>query len=97
MNEYMLSTVSSIKEDIIIKFPQETSEYYVYTKYSEKDRKLKIFISLLKGSNINYREFNINFLITINEEFPSKPPLVFCLTDVSIIISNFYLIFLVCR
>lgn len=82
LKEYMLSTVSSIKEDLIMNFPQETSEFYVYTKYSEKERFLKIFATLLKGSKINYREMNINFLITINEEFPNKPPMVFCLTDV---------------
>lgn len=82
LKEYMLSTVSSIKEDLIMNFPQETSEFYVYTKYSEKERFLKIFVTLLKGSKINYREMNINFLITINEEFPNKPPMVFCLTDV---------------
>ena len=85
MKEYMLSTISSIKEDLIMKFPQETSEFYVYTKYNENenDRTFKIFVSLLKETKINYREMNINFLITINEEFPDKPPMVFCLTDVN--------------
>ena len=83
MNEYMLSTVSSIKEDLIINFPQETSEFYVYTKYSEKDRFFKIFVSLLKETKINYRAMNINFMMTINEEFPNKPPMVYCMTDVN--------------
>ena len=82
LSEYMLSTVSSIKEDIIMNYPQETSNIYVYTKYSEKERILKIFVSLLKETKINYREMNINFMIVINEEYPSKPPMVFCLTDV---------------
>ena len=85
LKEYMLSTVSSIKEDLIMNFPQETSEFYVYTKYSEKDRILKIFVSLLKETKINYREMNINFLIILNEEFPNKPPMVFCFTDVNFI------------
>ena len=83
LKEYMLSTVSSIKEDLIMNFPQETSDFYVYTKYSEKDRILKIFVSLLKETKINYREMNINFLIILNEEYPNKPPMVFCLTDVN--------------
>lgn len=84
LKEYMLSTVSSIKEDLLINFPQENSDFYVYTKYNEKYRILKIFVCLLKNSKINYREININFLITINEEYPSVPPIVFCLTDVII-------------
>lgn len=86
MKEYMLSTVSSIKEDLIMNFPQETSDFYIQIKYSEKVRILKIFITLLKNTKINYREMNINFLVTINEEFPNKPPKVFCLTNVNIII-----------
>ena len=93
LKEYMLSTVSSIKEDLIMNFPQETSEFYVYTKYSEKDRILKIFVSLLKETKINYREMNINFLIIINEEFPNKPPMVLCLTDVNYIIYITYGLF----
>jgi hypothetical protein len=83
LDEYMLSTVSSIKEELIINFPQETSDFYVYTKYSQKDRILKIFVSLNKDSKINSREMTINFLIIVNEGFPNKPPLVFCLTDVN--------------
>ena len=27
LNEYMLSTVSAIKEELLMKFPQEISEY----------------------------------------------------------------------
>ena len=37
MKEYMMSTVLSIKEDLLMNFPEETSEFYVYTKYSEKN------------------------------------------------------------
>ena len=96
LKEYMLSTVSSIKEDLIMTFPQEKSDFYVYTKYSEKERILKIFVSLLKNTQINYREININFLIIINEEYPSKPPMVFCLTDVNNKIYIIFILFLVC-
>ena len=95
LNEYMLSTISSIQEDLLMKFPQEISEFYVYNKYSEKERILKIFVTLLKETKINYREFNINFLITINEEFPTKAPLVFCFTDV--IKQSLYNIYIVCK
>ena len=82
LNEYMLSTVSLIKEELLMKYPQEISEFYVYNKYNEKQRILKIFVTLLKETKINYREFNINFLLELNEEYPKKAPLVFCFTDV---------------
>lgn len=90
LNEYMLSTVSSIKEDLLMKYPQETSEFYVYNKYNEKERILKIFVTLQKETGINKRESNINFIIEINEEYPKKAPLVFCLTDVIIKIYIIY-------
>lgn len=82
LNEYMLSTVSSIKEELLMKYPQEISDFFVYHKYNNKERTLKIFVTLLKETKINYRENNINFLIEITEEFPTKAPLVFCFTDV---------------
>ena len=37
LNEYMLSTVSLIKEELLMEYPQEISEFYVYNKYNEKD------------------------------------------------------------
>ena len=89
LDEYMLSTISAIREEVIMKFPQEKSDFYVYTKYSKKDRILQIYVSLAKESKINSREMAINFLIIINEEFPNKPPLVFCFTDVNNKIYNF--------
>ena len=92
LDEYMLSTVSSIKEELIINFPQETSDFYIYTKYSQKDRILKIFVCLNRGSSINHREMNINFLMIVNEEFPNKPPLVFCSSDVNNNLYNLILI-----
>ena len=82
LNEYMLSTISSIKEDLIMNYPQETSDFYVYNKYDEKTRILEIFVTLLKETKINYRDFNINFLLIVTEEYPNKAPLVFCFTDV---------------
>ena len=82
INEYMLSTITSIKEDFLLKYPQETSNYYVYTKYNEKIHLFKIFVTLLKETKINKRDINITFLITLDKEFPAKPPMVFCLTDV---------------
>lgn len=90
LNECMLILVSSIKEELLMKYPQEISDFYIYHKYDEKKRILKIFVTLLKETKINYREFNINFLVLINEEYPNKAPIVFCFTNVNIItIYNF--------
>ena len=72
LNEYMLSTISSIQEEILLKYPQETSDFYVYNKYDEKTRILEIFVTLLKETKINYRDFNINFLLIVTEEYPNK-------------------------
>jgi uncharacterized membrane protein len=83
LDKYMLSTVSLIKEELIMKFQKEKNGFYIYTKYSKKDRILQIYVSLTKDSKINSREMSINFLIIVNEEFPNKPPFVFCLTDVN--------------
>lgn len=89
LNEYMLSTINSIKEEFLLKYPQETSNFYVYTKYNEKLHLFKIFITLLRNTPINKRDNSINFLITLDKEYPAKPPMVFCLTDVN---QNFYII-----
>ena len=83
IKNYILSLVSSIKQELSMNFPSETSEFYIYIKYYENYKILKIFVSLLRQTKINYREMNINFVIIINEEYPNKPPLVFCLTDVN--------------
>ena len=88
INEYMLSTITTIKEDFLMKYPQETSNFYVYTKYNEQIHLFKIFVTLLKETKINKREININFLIILDKEFPAKPPMVFCTTDVK----NFFII-----
>ena len=48
LNEYMLSTVSSIKEELLIKYPQETSDFYVYYKYDEKKKNFKNFCYFIK-------------------------------------------------
>lgn len=83
LDEYMLSTIYSIKEDFLMKFPSEISDFYIHTKYNNKQRIFKIFVTLLRESKINSRDSNINFLLTINEKFPESPPMVFCLSDVN--------------
>ena len=83
IKKYILSLVSSIKKELNMNFPKETSEFYIYTKYYDNDKIFKIFVSLLRQTKINNREMNINFVIIINDGYPNKPPLVFCLTDVN--------------
>mgnify|MGYP002626142830 CR=1 FL=1 len=82
LDQNMLSTVSSIKKELSTKFPQETSDYFVFSKYSKNDRILRIFVSLAKQTKINGRKNSINFIIVINEEYPNRAPMVFCLSDV---------------
>ncbi len=76
------SMISSIKKELTMEFPQETSDYFLFSKYSKKDRILNIFITLTKKTKINDRKNNIDFTIVINEEYPNKAPMVFCLSDV---------------
>ena len=82
LDDYMLSTVSSIKKELTLEYPQETSDYFVFSKYSKNDRILNIFVTLTKKTKINSRISDINFIIVINEEYPNKAPMIFCLSDV---------------
>ena len=49
---------------------------------------------LPQDSKLNSRLQEIYYLITINENYPQKPPLLQCLTDVKIIYFTFSLIIL---
>ena len=91
ISEYMSSMINSIKEgkkiifnfiEIITKFPEELKQYYIYTRFNKKKNELKIFIKLIPKSKVNPRENEIYFLITLNEEYPQKPPILQCLTNV---------------
>lgn len=80
--DYMISTVNTIREELLMNFPPNLNEFYIYTKYNPKKLTLKIFVNLLKNTQINHRDIDINFLITLDDKYPSKAPLVFCITDV---------------
>ncbi len=67
---------------MIKKFPPILGLHYIYTRYDEKNYTFKIFVKLIKNTKINDRPYDIFFLITINKEFPDKPPIVNCLSDV---------------
>ena len=66
----------------MIKFPKVLKEYYIYTRYDNKNYIFKIFVKLFKKTNVNNRKYDIYFVIIINKEFPVKPPIVNCLSDV---------------
>ena len=61
IKKYILSLVSSIKKELNMNFPKETSEFYIYTKYYDNDKILKIFVSLLRQTKINNRKFCDNY------------------------------------
>ncbi len=98
ISQYMLSLINSIKEgkklkkilfniiEIVIKFPEELKQYYIYTRFNEKVNEFKIFIKLLPKTKINPREYEIYFLITINKEYPQKPPILQCLSNVILLL-----------
>ena len=56
--------------------------YKFNIKLNEKKKRIKLFITLINNSDTNKRNEDIDFLIEANEEYPEKPPMVFCLSCV---------------
>ena len=48
LNECMLILVSSIKEELLMKYPQEISDFYIYHKYDEKKKNFKNICHIIK-------------------------------------------------
>lgn len=61
---------------------QNKKLYYIVVKPNMQSKKIYIYVTLLKDTKINNNSFNINFLLTITEEYPQNPPLVQCQTNV---------------
>ena len=80
IKEYMQSTVNSIMTEIRKEFPPNNDFVHIYYRYNKK-LFLQIFVVFFSGTKYNNRNIDISYLITINEEYPSKPPKVFCLTE----------------
>ena len=80
MQEYMLSVVNSIKNEIN-KIKEKYNNIYIYYKYNSEKLLLNIFIVIYKDKNKYYKNNEITYLITLEEDYPKKPPMVFCLTD----------------
>ena len=81
LQEYMQSTIKTIKSEIEEKFSNISKYIYIYYKYDQKRIIFNIFVVVLKIEHYKYIKKNITYLITLNEEYPQKPPKVFCLSN----------------
>ena len=80
LNEYMQSTINTIKKEISNKFSKEKKNINIYYKYYEEKRIFSIYFIIL-NNNPKYKTKDITYLITIDEEYPQKAPNVYCLSD----------------
>ena len=56
--------------------------FHFNLKLDEKNRKIRLFVTVLNDTDTNNTDSEIDFLILVNEEYPEKPPMVFCLSSV---------------
>ena len=56
--------------------------FHFNLKLDEKNRKIRLFVTLPDDTDTNNKDSEIDFLILVNEEYPEKPPMVFCLSSV---------------
>ena len=80
------SVLNMIKKDLhnfISK--SDRKGYNLNIKLNEKKKRVKLFITLINNSDTNNRNEDIAFLIEANEEYPTNPPMVFCLSCVKLI------------
>ena len=81
IQEYMQSTINTIKSEIENKFSKNKKELYIYYKYNSNKRIFNIFVVIFKKKFSNYKS-DITYLITVREEYPKIAPKVFCLTNI---------------
>ena len=81
LEQYMQSIIKTIKSEIEIRFSKYKDSLYISYKYNPEKRIFNIFVTIFFQYNYNYKTENITYLITVGEEYPEKPPKVFCLTD----------------
>lgn len=70
------------KEILLFKSDNPKEHYYFDIKLNEKEKIIKIFLTLLKNTEINPHNEDINFIIICEENFPEKEPKVFCASNV---------------
>ena len=81
--EKIVLLYDSIKKEIYtFKTNHQNVGYLFDTKLNEKDKKVKIFLTLLKKSEINPHNEDLDFIIVCEENYPTKEPKVFCITNV---------------
>ena len=65
-----------------MRFPPNFKQYYINIKSNKLTQEFYIFVKLYANTKINSKNFDIYFLIIINENYPGIAPIVLCLTDV---------------
>jgi hypothetical protein len=58
------------------------NEIFIYTKLYLKTSEFLVFYKLLPNTSLNKYNSEIYFLLVIKENFPEKPPILTCLSDV---------------
>ena len=98
-NDIKLYLVLDLIKQDLYQFTKDTTKkgYSFNIKLNEKSKKIKLFITLTNNSDTNNRNDDIDFLIEIEEDYPKKAPLIFCLTIVYQYIIILYLVFRYCR
>ena len=96
INKLSLLYEETKKEILIFKSDYPEKGYYFDIKLNEREKKVKIFFTLIKKSEINSHNEDIDFIIICEEDYPEKEPKVFCVTNV-IYLYNLYLAYLVFR
>ena len=81
-NKLSLLNESIKKEIFLFKSEHSKEGYYFDIKLNEKQKKIKIFLTLLQNSEINIHNEDIDFIIVCGENYPEKEPKVFCITNV---------------
>ena len=80
LKDYMNSTVNSIKNEIM-EITKKNKNTNVYYRYNSKKFILNIFFTIIFQDSAKSKNIDITYLITLGEEYPKIPPMVFCLTE----------------
>lgn len=80
LKDYMKSSVNSIKSEIK-EITKKNKNINVYYRYNSEKFILNIFFTITIKDKNNIKNNDITYLITLGEEYPKIPPMVFCLTD----------------
>ena len=86
-NELKIDNLTLIYDSLKEEIHQFLSEnpkkgYYFNIKLCEKENKIKIFLTLLKKTEINSKKEDINLLILLEENYPEKAPKIFFISNV---------------